>query len=350
MIERAELDLEMREEIGMEGRNSRTFVAFDTQLNATLVAKRIPRADFTDEAEYFKEAQRLYDARHPNVVPVQYACRMPDEVCLVMPRYATSLQALLERENLTVREIVRYGLGFLSGLHHVHVRKLIHLDVKPSNILIDAADRAAIADFGLSRYVDRRGLADHDVMYRRHRVPESLTGSKVGAQADIYQAGLTLYRMTLGADVLDEQWAAFGVDEVGAFKAVLRGELPDRSNQVFPAHVPNDLRRLIQKAMEVDPDDRFPTILDMISALGEVSEFLDWRYEDDGAGLERWTKQVDEREYEVTLEHTTPTEWKVKSLARNKDGDGERVHHKLAGNASTSNAARKLVRKALESH
>ena len=100
MIERAELVIDFGREIGMQGQNSRTFEAFDPQLNAVVVVKRIPRADFSDEDVYFKEAQRLYDARHPHVVPVHFACRTADEVCLAMPLYTGSVHGILERQNL----------------------------------------------------------------------------------------------------------------------------------------------------------------------------------------------------------------------------------------------------------
>jgi serine/threonine protein kinase len=348
MIERVELDLEFRREIGQEGRNSRTYEAFDPQLNAVIVVKKVLRSDFADVDGYFKEAQRLYDARHPNVVPIYFACRTPDEICLAMPLYTGSVHSLLERQSLTVREIVKYGLGFLSGLHHVHVRGLLHLDVKPSNVLIDRADRAALADFGLAQRVDADGLAEQDIMYRPHRVPEALTGSKVGAPADIYQAGLTLYRMAMGGSSLDDQWATFGIDDQEAYRAVLRGELPDRSNGAFPAHIPSNLKRLIQRALEVDPDARFGTVLDLLAELAKVDQYLDWRYEADGAGTEVWTKSAVDRDHEVTLLDDGSGNLRVTAKTRRLDTGAEKKRPKLGGTVTTRAAASKLVHAAME--
>lgn len=349
MIERAELEIELRKEIGLEGRNSRTFEAFDPQLNSVIVVKKIPRADFTDVDEYFREAQRLYDARHPNVVPIHFACRTGTEICLAMPLYAGSVHSVLEKQHLTVREIVKYGLGFLSGLHHVHVRRLVHLDVKPSNILLDAADRAALADFGLAKYVDSHGLAEQDIMYRPHRVPESLTGSKVGASADVYQSGLTLYRMAVGGGSLDDQWAKFGGDDAEAYKAVLRGELPNRANDAFAMHIPSNLRRLIQRALQVDPDRRFPTVLELMNELAKVDAYLDWRYANDAGGTETWTKLSDDRKHTVTLRKRTGGDSVVSAETFRLDRGARTTHHRLAGTAKTRAAAAQLVRTALES-
>lgn len=348
MIERGELNIDLRREIGQEGHNSRTYEAFDPQLNALIVVKKIPYNSFTDVGEYFSEAQRLYDTRHPHVVPIHFACRGPDAVWLAMPRYTGSVHAILTRQNLTVREIVKYGLGFLSGLHHVHARRLVHLDVKPSNVLIDEGDRAALADFGLAQRVDGHGLAEQEVMYRTHRAPETLTGSKVGMPVDIYQAGLTLYRMAVGVSCLENQWAKFGTDDQAAYRAVLRGELPDRSNGIFPAHIPPNLRRLIRRALEVDPDARFATILELMGELAKVDGYLDWRYDHNGAGTEVWTRRAFDREHVIRLEHDGTTVRRVIVKTRRLDTNSERMRHKCGGTSSNRSAAVRLVRSAME--
>ena len=348
MIERGELDFELRREIGQEGRNSRTYEAFDPQLNATIVVKQVARADFVDADEYFKEAQRLYEVRHPHVVPIHFACRTADNVCLVMPLYAGSVQGILTHRHLTVREIVKYGLGFLSGLHHVHVRGLVHLDVKPSNILLDHADRAALADFGLARIVDAHGLAEQDIMYRPHRAPESLTGTKVGAPADIYQAGLTLYRMALGGTSLEEQWAKVSGDDQAAYKAVLRGELPNRSNGAFPAHIPAKLRGAIQRALQVDPDERFGTVLDLLGELAKVDQFLDWRYDTDANGMGIWRKSSVNREHEITMERDGAGGFLVAAKTRRLDSASEKKRNQLGGKATTRSRAVRLIQSAME--
>jgi serine/threonine protein kinase len=63
--------------------------------------------------------------------------------------------ALLQRRNPTVREIVRLGLDFLTGLHHIHLRKLLHINVKPSKVLIDSSGKAAVTNFGMAHELDR---------------------------------------------------------------------------------------------------------------------------------------------------------------------------------------------------
>jgi serine/threonine protein kinase len=174
MLISTELRFERRANVGLQGANSEVYFAWDHQLNAELVVKQIKKASISDPAEYFAEASLLYDTRHPNVVDVKYSCADADHIYLAMPKYEGSLHQVLLQRALTVREIVKVGLDMLSGLHHVHSKRLVHFDVKPSNILLEASGRAAVSDFGLSRPVDQHGLATPVVMYEKHFPPEYL--------------------------------------------------------------------------------------------------------------------------------------------------------------------------------
>jgi hypothetical protein len=78
--------------------------------------------------------------------------------------------------------------------------------------------------FGLAKFVDEAGLAEQGVMYQLHRSPESLQYSKLSAASDIYQAGLTLYRMAAGLDEIEQQWQRRG-DGLEPLKAVIEGSL-----------------------------------------------------------------------------------------------------------------------------
>lgn len=347
MFERAEIDFTCHEEIGAEGRNSRVFKATDHQLNAEIVVKRIERADFQGEDEYFAEAKLLHDARHPHIVPVKFACRTDDHVFIAMPLYERgSIHSLLQRRSPTVREIVRLGLDFLTGLHHIHVRGLLHFDVKPSNVLIDASGKAALTDFGLAKYVDDHGLAEQEVMYSTHRPPEGFLYNAFGQPADVYQAGLTLYRMAVGLEAFDAQWLKHQGDDVGAAKQVIAGQLPDRTASAYPAHIPARLRNTIRRALEPDPDDRYQEVLGLINDLGQVDEWLDWEYRRSG-NVERWELTTGTHLKVIELTEVSRTEYRVGAKTiRTADG-GTRNNHVLSGEEETRPAAHRLVRNAL---
>jgi serine/threonine protein kinase len=288
MLISTELRFERRANVGLQGANSQVYFAWDHQLNAELVVKQIKKASISDPAEYFAEASLLYDTRHPNVVDVKYSCADADHVYLAMPKYEGSLHQVLLQRALTVREIVKVGLDMLSGLHHVHAKGLVHFDVKPSNILLEPSGRAAVSDFGLSRPVDQHGLATPVAMYEKHFPPEYLTASTaLSSAADVYQAGLTLYRMCVGLGHFDYQLhlakQAMGTNWPAA---VVTGQFPSRHN--YPAHISNRLRSLIMKALEPNPADRFHSILAMQNELSRVDEYLDWQFDPSVPGTHQW--------------------------------------------------------------
>ncbi|MEQ1854897.1 MAG: serine/threonine-protein kinase [Longimicrobiales bacterium] len=347
MFEQAEIHFTCHDEIGSEGRNSKVFTATDHQLDAPIVVKRIDRQDFLNQDEYFAEAKRLYDARHPHVVPVKFACKTTTHIFIAMPLYERgSVHSLLLRRHPTVREIVRIGLDFLTGLHHIHLCGLIHFDVKPSNVLLDASGRAAVTDFGLAKYVDSHGLAERDVMYASHRPPEGFLYDVFAQAADIYQAGLTLYRMAVGLAAFDEQWASHAGDPTQAGKAVIAGRLPDRTASAYPAHIPSRLRKAIRTALQPDPDDRYGEVLGLINDLGNVDEWLDWQYDRAGA-LERWTSRYDGQQKVIELTEVSRTSYEVRAKSIRLEDGRERKSGVLSGDTITRALAHGLVQNAL---
>lgn len=299
-----------------EGRNSEVFRAFDRQLNAEIVVKRIAKAGFLNPDEYFGEARKLYEARHPNVVDVRYACEDADHIYLAMPLYpGGSLQRLRKAVPMTVRQIIGFGLDFLQGLHHVHTQGLVHFDIKPSNILLDVSGKAALADFGIAKHLRVDGLASVDKLYFLHWPPEYMAAPDLSQAADIYQAGLTLYRLIVGVDSLEKQSQALSSDQIE--ESIRRGALPNRT--AFPLHVPRQLSDVVKTALALDPATRFPSVLDMMAALAAVNTSLDWIYTASPDGS-RQAWEIGERDQipKVVLEKT-PSAWNVTTTKTNAE-------------------------------
>ena len=345
MIVSTTLDFELRSRIGAaEGHNSEVYLAHDKQLDATIVVKKLLKSSFLSVAEYYAEAKRLYDARHPNVVTVKYACEDAGSVFLAMPHYASgSLGALLDQRRITNREIVRYGLDVLNGLHHVHTRGMVHFDVRPSNVLIDQSNRAALSDFGLSRHLRTDGLATADALYFRHWPPEYLKAKDLSPAADVYQAGLTLYRMAVGGSALEVQ--ARGKNDREFLSMLEKGTFPDRG--AFPIHTPRRLRNVIKTAMALDSDDRFASVLDMLAALARVDQWLDWQcFRDPTTDSWCWEVSRDGQLRTVTLRADAGT-WRVESKKMNEKTRNVRRQSAFCGDGLKWGEARRLVERAL---
>ncbi|MBZ9616788.1 serine/threonine-protein kinase [Clostridium estertheticum] len=279
------LKFDLRESIGGEGQNSTVYKAFDPQLNADLVVKKVAKQliidDYQsiDESNFYIESRILYECKHPNVMEIQYASEDEESIYFSMPFCKRgSLNSIINTRYLTVKEIVKYSLEFLLGLHYIHTKGLIHFDVKPTNILIDNNNKSIITDFGLAKYTDLYGFVRPNKIYSSHKPPEGFSNSGYTNKSDIYQAGLTIYRMCNGNDKYYEEynlWKNKGQVE----EAISKGKFPDR-NYYLP-HIPARLRKFINKAMNVDLDKRYDNILDMINDISSIDKNLEWEYNKD---------------------------------------------------------------------
>jgi serine/threonine protein kinase len=203
-----------------------------------------------------------------------------------MPYYKRgSLTDRIQNDPVSLSEVIRIGQGVLSGLAMIHARGLLHLDVKPSNVLFSDRDVPLVADFGQAQQLDETGTAPHPGnMYGPGMPPEMVLKKEPRIQADIYQAGVTLYRGVNGDPMFDRQVTTlFGRGNIDAIKnAILSGRFPDRS--AFLPHVPKAMRTALRKAMNVDLTRRFATATEFAKALAKLSFRNDWTVgsKDDG--------------------------------------------------------------------
>lgn len=278
---RAELMFDLIREIGQDGKNSQAFVARDHQLDAEIVIKRIVKANIQNAGEFFAESKALHASAHPNVVPIHYACEDVDHVYLALPFYARgAVNRLITGQHMTVREIVTIGCQVLSGLHNIHSKGLIHFDIKPDNVLLSNRGEALLSDFGLAKQMTL-GVAIPNKFYTPMVPPELWAQQGFGPTFDIYQFGLTLYRMCKGNEAFYAQLQAYGAPpnfNAAQFSAdVIAGRFPNRN--AFPPHIPAKLRNVVKTCLRVDPAQRFQSALEASNALAQVDgETLDWRF------------------------------------------------------------------------
>lgn len=121
-------------------------------------------------------------------------------------------------------------------------------------------------------------------MYQSFPPPEKYFSTKTNLKCDIYQSGLTMYRMCNGNDIWDEQLKQFGTN---LRDAILNGKFPNR--KLYLPHIPLALRKIINKCIEVDPDKRYNSVLEIINALSVIDSNLDWKYSEN-SGMESWTR------------------------------------------------------------
>jgi serine/threonine protein kinase len=197
----------------------------------------------------------------------------------------------------------------LGALSQIHVANLLHFDLKPSNILFSDTDVPMIADFGQARLIDPSGLAAAPKMYKWGIPPEVLTHHVGTVESDIYQAGLTLYRLFNGephfklqCSRLTSSWA----------EAIEKGRLPDRGN--FLPHISPGIRRVIRRALKVNPTQRYHSAIEFQDALSRLELPLNWTVHLNSAIQTTWTAHRQEGpDLEVQQLFDTGTGyWRVK--------------------------------------
>ncbi|MEP7375884.1 MAG: serine/threonine-protein kinase [Chitinophagaceae bacterium] len=298
MLTTAQLNFDILSALGQQGRNSKVYLVHDRQLDAQIVAKQILKTKFKSPTEFFEEAKKLYDSEHQHVVQIKYACEDANHIYLAMPYYKNgSLKNLIDPKFLTVRKIIRYATQFLSGLHNIHVKKLIHFDIKPDNILISDSDEALVSDFGLSSSMNSLGFSGVAAVYPKQIPPEYFTQSHHSMLYDIFDCGLTLYRMCNGNKQYNQQGSLY-TTQADYIHAIQSGKFPDRTS--YLPHIPKSLRKVINKSIEVDQSKRHQTVLEMMNDLAGINDLLDWQYSEN-LGTSQWELDLDDKIFSVTL-------------------------------------------------
>ncbi|HCU14307.1 MAG: serine/threonine-protein kinase [Enterobacteriaceae bacterium] len=270
----ARLSFKEIKELDEQGMNSRVFLAHDKNLDCELVIKEIKIESF-DCDSYFSEARKLYQSSHPNIVQVQYAAQDDTNVYIGLPFYNKgSIHNRMNHEFLTISEIVRYSIQFLSGLYHIHTKGLIHFDIKPNNILLSDRDEALLSDFGLTEKISKDGLASPELLYVKHQAPESFTDDELDFTFDVYQSGMTMYRMLIGHIQFQDEIEQ--ICKTGApHNEIICGRFPFKN---YPYHTPKKLIKIIDKCLHKDKFCRYQSVQQILNDLSKIEPpEVDWR-------------------------------------------------------------------------
>jgi serine/threonine protein kinase len=231
------------------------------------------------DAMFLTEPQLLQQLDHDHIVGVreaQFDPADPTMVTFVMPFYpgGSAHDHLLGGDRFSVGQALTLAGHLLDALAYLHTEVgFLHRDVKPANLLMDAARTVGyLSDFGSAARIvgGRARTAGFTLPYLDPAAwPPSLGTMTV--QSDIYSTGMTLFEMLSGSLVPR-------LDPAKANARVARGHraYPD-SAFVFAPHVPDPVRRVVNKALVLQPGRRFATAADMATAVAAAGRrVIDW--------------------------------------------------------------------------
>jgi serine/threonine protein kinase/Tfp pilus assembly protein PilF len=160
--------------------------------------------------------------------------------------------------------IAGLGIQAADALDYAHTAGIVHRDVKPSNLMIDADNHVYITDFGLAKIVDEHTLTGTGDLLGtlRYMPPEAFSG-RADHRSDIYGLGLTLYELLADRPALLER------ERGPLMTAITEGKIA-RLQTLVPG-IPRDLQTVIHKAIDIDPAARYQTANEF---LGDLQRFV----------------------------------------------------------------------------
>ena len=266
------------EEIG-KGSMGTVYRAYDPYMQRNVAIKVTDLKSLADEEIrrrlrelFFTEAQIYGMLDHRNILPVYDAGQDGDLYYLVMEYIANSRTLFLycRPDNLMpVPKAVEILYQCCKGLQYAHSRNVIHLDIKPGNIMLTPDDTVKLADFGLAKILH----PDADYLHLEHLLgtpthisPERLRREPVNHQADIYSLGVVMYGLLTGHRPFTSKSLLDLVEQI------MENEPP--SLRQHRPEVPDMLEPIVKKALSKNPKDRYQSAADMAADLNAIHKKL----------------------------------------------------------------------------
>lgn len=258
------------EQIG-EGGMGVVYGGVHRQLGRPVAIKRLPHAVAEDPrmSERFEhEARLLARLDHPHIVPVYDYVRQQGEHLLVMERLdGGTVWSRFSGDGLTAQQSCGIVLAALSGLHAAHEAGVLHLDVKPKNLLFTSNGVVKVADFGISQVVSEGAtLVTHAgavLGTPAYIAPEQAMGNPLSPAADVYATGTMLYELLCGDLPFERGGGALAMIQ----KRVYQDPRP-------LANVPEPLAGVVMRSIARDPNARYRNAetfaIDLAGAAGHL--------------------------------------------------------------------------------
>jgi eukaryotic-like serine/threonine-protein kinase len=276
------------------GAMGEVYLAEDSRLGRNVALKLLP-ARFTQDAErlrrFEREARAASGLNHPNIITI-HEIGEAEGTHFIVTEYVkgeTLRQGMLKapQQRLKLSEVIDVAEQISAALAAAHEAGIVHRDIKPENVMVRLDGTVKVLDFGLAKLTESSdgtietqaptAAAIHTetgmVMGTpRYMSPEQARGENVDARTDIFSLGVVLHEMVAGRP----PFAGATIGEVIA--AILRDSPPPLAK--CAPDVPQELERIVGKALRKDREERYQTAADLLTDLKRLHRDLEFTSEE----------------------------------------------------------------------
>ncbi|MCW8854018.1 MAG: serine/threonine protein kinase [Gammaproteobacteria bacterium] len=259
---------ELEKELG-RGAMGVVYLGKDPKINRQVAIKTLEYNMFSEaeiktiKSRFFREAEAAGRLSHPNIVTV-YDVGDEKDFAFIAMDYAQGvpLSVYAEKDNLLpVAEVYKIIADVADTLDYAHQQNIVHRDIKPSNIMYNPeTGQVKITDFGIARITDSAKTRTGSFMGSpAYMAPEQMTGSRVDGQADIYALGTSFYQLLTGE-------LPYKADSLASLTYQITHN-KHRPIRDLRADLPSSATRIVNKALQKNPEKRYLSGKDMAAAL-----------------------------------------------------------------------------------
>ncbi|MES2476877.1 MAG: serine/threonine-protein kinase [Verrucomicrobiota bacterium] len=281
------------------GGMSMVFIAHDPTLDREVALKILSEEFSADErriAAFEEEARITASFSHPHVVRVLTTGKAFGRLYIAMELVPGGHfeRRIHEAGKVPEVEMLPLAIEVAEGLKAAHAAGLIHRDIKPGNILLDAEGHARIVDFGLSLVTQGGKAQAAEIWATPYYVPpETIEGHPEDFRSDIYAFGATLYHALAGVPSCDEESMGTQALRLAKTRVVSLG--------VTDPTLSEGICAIVDKAMAYSPDDRYSSYDEMIRALSSALKRLHAGTEGESSGKAAHRRAMRKRTERISL-------------------------------------------------
>ena len=268
-----------------EGGMGEVYAAYDTKLGRK-VALKFLRLDFTSDSNrinrFVQEARAASALNHPNIITV-HEIGQTDSAHYIATEFidGITLRRRMSAGSMRVDGVLDLAVQMASALAAAHEAGVIHRDIKPENVMLRADGYVKVLDFGLAKLAERTPTADTEGLTRAlgdtapgmvmgtasYMSPEQASGlPDIDARTDVWSLGVVIYEMVAGR----VPFGFAGATPMQIISLIIQKEAP--SLKQYASAIPDELDRIVMKALESRREDRYQTMKDMLVDLRRLSK------------------------------------------------------------------------------